>query len=123
MECKTVLVVEDEAETREALAQLLLNAGYGVVTAKNGQEALRLLHTAARPCLVILDLLMPVIDGWSFCEMLRSEPTISQIPVVVCSCADPDLQRTGQLALNVEAFHPKPIDADTLLADVRRICG
>src|SRR5438067_5543628 len=94
MQSKSILVVEDEAGTREALAKLLQDAGYSVLTAGNGLEAFSLMRADPPPCLIILDLVMPVLDGWSFCEILQSLPGAAQVPIIVCSGAESGLRRS-----------------------------
>src|SRR5262245_26845005 len=83
---KAVLVVEDSIDTRDSLAFLLRSVGgYQVSTAANGQEALDRLRAGPRPGLILLDLLMPTMDGWEFCHRLRQDPALASIPVVVVS--------------------------------------
>ena len=122
-ESKTVLVVDDDKVACDALVRLLMSAGYRTATAHDGSEALHRIHGQPKPSLVILDLVMPVLDGWSFCEEMRGDGEISDIPVIVCSGAPANLQQSGGVALNAHAFHPKPIDADALLDSVRRLCS
>src|SRR5262245_55690503 len=81
-----VLVVEDEQESRETLRELLELEGYVVETAVNGQEALdKLKHVD--PCLILLDLFMPVMDGWQFLDRLSADGRLSRIKVVVTTSA------------------------------------
>jgi CheY-like chemotaxis protein len=120
---KTVLVVSDDPAARRDMARLLQDAGFNVATAANAWESLRHLRCDPKPCVVILDLMMPVLDGWSFCEALRTDPAGAHVPVVVCSAAPPSVQHSGSLSLNVLGFHPKPIDPAALLKSVRRLGG
>src|SRR5947209_2404123 len=76
--------------------------------AAGGAEALRRLRGGPKPCLLLLDLLMPVIDGRTFCEMLRADPSIASVPVIVISGAPLSLQHSGAIGLSVQEFHPKP---------------
>jgi CheY-like chemotaxis protein len=83
-----ILVVEDDADLRAAVADILEDEGFHVHVAENGQDALvELDHMGQRPCLVLLDLMMPVMDGFTFMERLRADPGLSQVPVVVCSAS------------------------------------
>lgn len=118
MACKSILIVEDEEPIREALKMLLELEGYPVYTAQNGLEGLNILRTIPRPCLVLLDLLMPVMNGMEFLKEKSHEVTIAAIPVcVVSGVADkPDLP-------NVGAFMKKPIEFDALMKFVRQFCG
>src|SRR5262245_43368027 len=83
---QAVLVVADSIDTRDSLAFLLRRVGgYQVSTAADGQEALDRLRAGPRPGLILLDLLMPAMDGWEFCRRLRQDPALASIPVVVVS--------------------------------------
>lgn len=83
---RTVLIVEDDADIAASMQRCLEEEGYGVATAGNGQDALREL-TRTRPCLILLDLLMPVMNGFEFLEHLRGQPEHANIPVLVVSAA------------------------------------
>src|SRR5437879_6509382 len=82
---KTILVVEDDTATRDALSLILEAEGFGVMGAANGQEALDQLRGSRRPDLILLDLMMPVMDGWQFRRAQAQDPALSAIPVVVLS--------------------------------------
>jgi CheY-like chemotaxis protein len=114
-----VLIVEDDEALREALTETLADAGYRVVVATNGKEALERLRApdATMPSLILLDLMMPVMDGWQFRAEQRRDPVLAAIPVCVLSAA-------GQAASNVTAdcFLPKPTSLDMLLETVARFC-
>src|SRR5450432_3462375 len=90
----TVLVVEDEHELREMMRDALELNGYAVVTAEDGQDALDKLAAIEGLCLVILDLLMPVMNGWDFVERMRQRTELASIPIVVHSSA-PGLPPAG----------------------------
>ncbi len=117
--CK-ILVVEDDFAIRETIAELLEEEGYGVDRASNGQEALDRLRADGTTRLILLDLMMPVMDGWEFRERQRSDPAMSRIPVVVLS-ADNALEQKIS-ALGVAAWMSKPFDVDRLLDTVGRLC-
>ena len=121
-ECpRTVLVVEDNEATREALALILSGDGYHVATAADGRSALDQLRAGGdRPCLILLDLMMPVMDGWQFREEQRRDRSLADIPVVVCSAAG-DLQRRGA-ALGAQAYLEKPVEPTDLLDTIHRFC-
>ena len=80
------MVVDDDADVRDALADMLEHKGYGVVTAADGAEALEYLHGAPAPKLIFLDITMPVMDGWAFLAERNREPSLRSIPVIVVSC-------------------------------------
>ncbi len=108
-----VLVVDDEVDIRQALAEVLSSEGYDVVAAGDGQEALdkaRALH----PRLVLLDLMMPRMNGWEFRRAQKVDPDVARIPVVVISAFSP------QGDLDAEGYIEKPFDVDQLVSAVRR---
>ena len=80
-----VFVVNDDAETAEAIKALLEHDGYEVETAADGQTALRKLRDGLRPCIILLDLMMPVIDGYQFRAAQLKDDELAEIPVIVCS--------------------------------------
>jgi CheY-like chemotaxis protein len=118
---KCVLVVEDCRDVRETIAEVLVGAGFETVTAANGQEALDYLRGAGtRPGLILLDLMMPVMDGWQFRIEQEKIPDIADISVVVMSAVD-DGRRKAASIRPVE-FVAKPIEIDKLLEVASRHC-
>ncbi|NJK81830.1 MAG: response regulator [Chloroflexaceae bacterium] len=117
-ESPSILVIDDDYFMREMLTVLLEDEGYAVATAAHGREALDYLHTVARfPNLILLDMMMPIMDGAAFRQAQQQDATIASIPVVVLSAnGDPNLGKK----LGVEAHLPKPIDMETLLQLIRR---
>jgi CheY-like chemotaxis protein len=86
---RTVLVVDDDRGVRDLLMRSLSFEGFDVMEAANGQDALRQLRTGRRrPSVIVLDLRMPVMDGWAFRDAQRADPRIARIPVVILSGAD-----------------------------------
>jgi two-component system chemotaxis response regulator CheY len=115
---KRVLVVDDEESIRTVVAEALELDGYQVSTATNGAEALQ--HVRAhRPDAVVLDLMMPVMDGWQFMDAFRRDPVIGRTPVVVMS-AYRGLAATAP-ELGASACIAKPFDLDVLLGAVDRL--
>ncbi len=114
-----VLIVEDDADLREMMAQLLSLEGYKAVAVANGREALEYLHGSDAPKVILLDLLMPVMDGWEFRRMQQADPALASVPVIVLSALDQN--RAG--SLDATAFLKKPLDFDHLLALVREHCA
>lgn len=84
-----VLIVEDEPDNREMLAELLAHYGYAVTTATNGREALALLRTKPHPDVLLLDLIMPVMNGWELVAVLAEDSALKGIPVVITSGSEP----------------------------------
>lgn len=116
-----ILIVDDDPDLRELMSDLLASHGYAVETAADGQEALDYLHSSrASPSLIILDLMMPRMDGWEFREHQRADPELARIPVVVFSGVH-DLERCTRDIAAVEIL-PKPIDIDRLHRTLRRHC-
>lgn len=113
---RSVLIVEDDPAIREALQSVLESEGHTAHTAANGREALNLLRRIERPQLILLDLMMPVMSGWELLGMLRADPELSSIPVVVVSAAPPK----GELAAS--RVLKKPIEVNTLLRIVEELC-
>jgi len=114
-----VLIVEDDSDIREALTQILEEEGYPVDSAPNGKVGLDRLHERP-PCLILLDLMMPVMNGWQFREGQRKDPSISDIPVVVIS-ADGGARREAE-AMGAHGFMQKPVGLNELLDMVSSLC-
>ena len=113
---RPVLVVDDERDIREALQDLIGCAGYEVHTAANGRDALGVLSTIPTPGLILLDLMMPVMNGREFIAHVQGVPSYRDIPIVVLTSAPVTLR-------GVMALLRKPPDLDDLLAHVTHLCG
>jgi signal transduction histidine kinase len=114
---RRLLLVEDDGELRGSLTELLHSDGYDVVEASNGVEALDRLRKIPAPDLILLDLMMPVKDGWQFRVEQKRDPAIAAIPVVAFSADDTPKAR----AIDAEAYIRKPFQYPALLDTVRRI--
>ena len=114
-----VLVVEDDREQREALCAMLDLEGFGHAEAANGREALDYLNESRAPCLVLLDLEMPVMNGWEFRVNQLADERLSQIPVVVVTASDGGL---GKRFPGVEGFLWKPLKFEKLVTVLDRLC-
>jgi CheY-like chemotaxis protein len=111
-----ILIVDDDDDGREALAEFLIVSGYAVDCADNGQAALDQIRTRKRtPRLILLDLAMPVMDGYAFIDCARQDQRIKDVPIVVTTAHPPE---TAPLAT---AILSKPIKPEMLLSLVRRI--
>jgi CheY-like chemotaxis protein len=116
-----VMVVEDDADIREAITEILQDNEYASVAAANGREAIeRLRAQSTRPCLILLDLMMPEMDGWEFRALQRRDSELSAIPVVVLT-AHTNLPHVMKV-LQVAACLEKPVSIDTLLTTVEHFC-
>lgn len=114
-----MLVIDDDRALREALEAALRVEGYGVVGAAEGQQALDRLRDGFDPCVIVLDLTMPVKDGWQFRMEQVRDPTLARIPVILCSATETVAQKAAALGL----LHlRKPVGFDELLALVGRYC-
>jgi CheY-like chemotaxis protein len=117
-----ILVVDDDADIRSTIADILGDAGYEVQAAANGRAALDLLKSSCVPALILLDLMMPELDGWGFMAALERElPQLAGVPVVIFSAhGEAGLAATS---LEVAGFVKKPIRLEELLAAVERCIG
>jgi CheY-like chemotaxis protein len=113
-----ILVVDDDADIREVLSEVLMENGHEVVTASNGREALQLLREGLLPCMVFLDLMMPVMDGYLFMEERRSDPVLFAIPVAIITAGrQVDFDR-----LDGAMVVPKPLRLPVLMSVVQKNC-
>jgi CheY-like chemotaxis protein len=116
---RRILVVEDNEVVCERLALVLGNAGFVVVTASNGGEALAMLGGGLRPSLILLDMLTPGLDGWGFFAARRLDPALATVPVVIHTAlgvASPE----WAVSLGATGLLRKPVEAEELLAEIRR---
>jgi CheY-like chemotaxis protein len=119
MQQRTVLIVEDDNDTREMLGRFLELEGYTVETAENGRKALERLEAGARPCVIVLDLMMPVMDGWQFRREQTQRAAVSGIPVIVVSAAG----RERIMQIDANAYLSKPVDLEELLEKIGSYCS
>ncbi|WP_437592432.1 response regulator [Sorangium sp. So ce1000] len=111
-----VLIVDDDSGFRSVVEELLQAFGYEVVCAENGRVALDLLRRGLRPSIILLDLMMPELNGWEFLALMRQEPELAGIPVAILSGVDSLDAKAA--TLDACALLKKPLDLDTLLAVV-----
>jgi CheY-like chemotaxis protein len=111
-----ILVVEDDEDAREAMIALLQLKGYRAVPAGNGKEALDYLQRAPVPDLILLDLWMPVMDGWEFRQQQKLDPRLATVPVVVVTALS---DRTD---VDADEIIIKPVDVEHLLTTVSHYC-
>jgi CheY-like chemotaxis protein len=114
----SILIVEDEEDIRETLKLVLELEDYQVTTASNGREALSTLERERETDVILLDLMMPVMNGWDFARALREDPTLRHIPIIVVTAYS---KRAGDI--DAQAIIPKPIDLDVLLDAVKRLAA
>jgi CheY-like chemotaxis protein len=117
---KSILVVEDDPDIRDTIADILSDEGYTVLSAKHGAEGLDCLRTASQlPSIIILDLMMPVMDGIGFREEQRKNPDWADIPVLILS-ADRSSRDKAE-AMQARGYLQKPFDIDQLLSLLREV--
>jgi CheY-like chemotaxis protein len=116
-----VLVVEDDEDIRVDLAAILRVKGFTVEEAANGKEALAQLHEGASPCVIVLDLMMPVMNGWELRQAMRQDRALAAIPVIVVS-GKGRIAPEEEEVLAPAAVLVKPFELSELLALVARFC-
>jgi CheY-like chemotaxis protein len=112
-----VLVIEDDPDLRESLVEMLRHHGHRVCEASNGRVALDLLHRNPPPDVIVLDLMMPVMDGIEFLRRARSEAALRELPILVLTASNLPKPAGATDALR------KPADLDRMLAEVQRYCA
>jgi CheY-like chemotaxis protein len=112
----TLLLIEDAPDLQELLSEMLTAAGYRVVAASHGGEGMDRLRSGTPINLILLDLMMPVMDGWRFREEQLHDPMFASIPVVVISA---NAEQSGR-RIDADAVIPKPVDFDQLLRAIDR---
>lgn len=112
-----VMIIDDDEAIRTALAELLELSGYDVAVAADGQEGLELLRLGLEPNAIVLDLMMPRMDGWTFLSHLRADPKFHGVPVVVTSAVASEGPRDADVCLQ------KPFDLVRLDREVARLCA
>jgi DNA-binding response OmpR family regulator len=115
-----ILVIEDDTEIRESLCDVLESEGYRVVDARHGREGLDRLAVLPEPCLILLDLMMPVMSGREFLQHLRKDREHSGVPVVVLSAWPGEASVVRDLS---QGFLPKPLSIQVLLHTVHLHCS
>jgi CheY-like chemotaxis protein len=115
----SVMIVEDDRDTREMLGRFLELEGFDVRTAENGQMALESLSADRSACVILLDLMMPVMNGWQFREAQTNDPRFAKIPVIVVTAAG---ARDDIPAIHADGWVSKPVDFDRLLATIASLC-
>ncbi len=125
MDCKkhTVFIIEDDKDIRETLAEYLQSEGFDVVQAINGKDALETLKSSPSPCLFLLDLFMPVMNGNQFLEIVKDDNSEHrEVPVLVFSAAPQEEEEVKKVHKWVSGVLKKPFDIDEVLVSVSKNC-
>lgn len=113
-----LLVVDDDRDVGDALSEILEEEGYRVVRVENGRAALEYLRAGDRPAMILLDMMMPVMNGWQFRRKQQEDPSIQHIPVVMITGSE---ERRADLIPNNQVL-TKPFPVDELLKFVHQLC-
>lgn len=116
---RPILVVDDDADIRETLNAVLSDEGFAVTTAANGIQALTLLRDGLRPAVILLDLMMPVMDGFQFRAAQRRDPTLAGIPVVLLTAHG--TVEEARATIRPDAILQKPVRIEPLLDAILRL--
>lgn len=111
------MVVDDDPDVRASLREVLVEAGYQVTCVGNGREALERLQNGTRPCVILLDLIMPVMDGYQFRREQKRNPSIADIPLIVITA-----MRSGNVLVDADALVMKPLNIEELFRSIARHC-
>ncbi|MBI5125678.1 MAG: response regulator, partial [Planctomycetes bacterium] len=120
MSKKEILVVEDEKDLTELIKYTLEKEGFQVFSASNGEEGLKLVQRK-RPALVLLDLMLPVIDGLEVCRRIKKDPQTAATPVVILTVKDAEADIVSGLEVGADDYITKPFSPRVLIARVRAI--
>jgi CheY-like chemotaxis protein len=115
-----VLVIDDFAETREAIVSMLHAKGFEAVGAASGPTALDYFQAGMRPCVVLLDVRMPEMDGWQVWERMKAHAELARTPVVILSANNADDKRAR--AVGIREFLRKPVEGRVLVDAVEKYC-
>lgn len=118
----TVLVVEDSATQRAMMSELLREKGLTVTVAKDGVEALEQMQ-GNNPDLVLLDIVMPRMNGYEFCRLIKSDPQTQKVPVVMCSAKGEEFDRYWGMKQGADAYISKPFHPKELVGTVKQLLG
>lgn len=119
---KTILIVDDVQSELDMMANYLMKAGYSIITAHNGEEAIAL-TIANKPDLIVTDWMMPKMGGLDICRKLKKNPDTANIPVITCTAKNRDVDRMWASKQGVQAYVTKPCTQDELVTAVQGVMG
>jgi CheY-like chemotaxis protein len=117
-----ILVVDDEPAIRETLSFMLEMEGFAVAVAKDGEEALEQVQKL-QPTVVLLDVMMPKLDGYKVCQAIKGQPETAKVKVIMLTAMGQAADRARALAAGADAYVAKPFDEEALIALLRRLSG
>lgn len=118
-DCKTILLIDDDPSILQTMKDVLEIYGYSVITANNGREGIATLVTMEEPpCVIMLDLMMPVMNGWGFLDFQRGNQTFANVPVVICSAYEESAKSVAH-----DLVLTKPVQLDSLINTVKSLCA
>jgi DNA-binding response OmpR family regulator len=117
---KKILLIEDDAVSRRLMELVLTKEGYRVTTANNGLEGLRQVKLVS-PDLLVLDVMLPGLDGFEICYRLRSDPVTATLPIMVLSAKSQESDKNAALQVGANVFLPKPVDRMVLLDQINKL--
>jgi CheY-like chemotaxis protein len=118
-DCDTILIVDDDSDVRRSLSDFLEDEGYTVTAASNGRSALDLMRGGVRPSVILLDLMMPGMDGWDFRQAQLEDPALASVPVVIVTASGFSAESI-RTQFAPAAFVAKPIQPTVLLEAIDR---
>ena len=121
--CKSVLVADDNDDVRETIVEALTSEGYFVMGARNGEDAIEKLKEMPAPTLILLDLMMPVMNGWEFLDAQSKDSKFAQHQIVTISAVNSTKTLEDTSSLDVQGFLQKPLTLGGLYSKVREFCG
>ncbi|WP_008310155.1 response regulator transcription factor [Leptolyngbya sp. PCC 6406] len=116
-----VLVVEDSIPQREMITELLRGSGLDVTAASDGVEALEHIQSGHPPDLVVLDIVMPRMNGYELCRRLKADPSTQDVPVVMCSSKGEEFDRYWGMKQGADAYIAKPFQPTELVGTVKQL--
>ena len=120
MRARTILLVEDDCDSREVYSSVLRYAGFSVLEATHGREGIELARVR-RPDVIVMDLALPQVDGWQATETLKSDPATAAIPVIAITVHAQDFYRGRAQAAGCDSFLAKPCSPTRLLGEITRV--
>ena len=119
---KKILIVEDDPSFSRAISHIIEKEGYDVITASNGMAGLRMAKDE-NPDLLILDVMLPGLDGFEICHQLRQDPQTEKLPIIMLSAKGQEIDKTTGLKVGANEYLTKPIDRALLLEKITSLLG